>query len=161
LENALYNKFQALGLVPPHVKDIIRLREDVRDQQESKKSQVKSSQIGAIVFVDEANTSKDCPYCEKKQEGNHYDEKFRQHRFICTGHSSPCGFDTYHFKPEEEQVESPNPEVQKNTYRKEFELFKDIDDPDKVAAYNIAKKITDPDKIGKMKNSRRATVKTK
>ena len=34
LEVALYNKFQSLSLVPPHVKDIIQLREDVRKQQQ-------------------------------------------------------------------------------------------------------------------------------
>ncbi len=33
LENALYNKFQALGLVPPHVKDAISLREKIREEQ--------------------------------------------------------------------------------------------------------------------------------
>ena len=116
LENALYSKFQTLGHVPPHVKDIIRLREDIRDRQkdqknkkqDSKKSdepkksyqqkepsssfnplpldglsienkqtekgnateeqKIKSSQIGALVFVDEQDTSKTCPYCGRKPE---------------------------------------------------------------------------------------------
>ena len=170
LENALYNKFQSLGLVPPHVKDIICLREDIRKKQkeQNKKAKseqnktVKSSQIGAIVFVDESETSKTCPYCEEKQESDKLDkneksefkkkkedEKFRQQRFIC-GDSSPCGFDTYHFKPKEERMENYAPEINKASYKKEFDLFKDINDPDKVAAYNVAKKITNPSKIGKM-----------
>ena len=41
LENALYSKFQSLGLVPPHVKDIIRLREDIRQRQSFEKQQDK------------------------------------------------------------------------------------------------------------------------
>ena len=124
LENALYSKFQSLGLVPPHVKDIIRLRKDNKD---------KLSQIGAIIFVDEKNTSKNCPYCEKTQK-NDGDLKFKQHRFVC----KDCGFDTYLFKPKEKWAKNHKPEV-KESDRNKFVNFKDINDPDKVAAYNIAK----------------------
>ena len=162
LEYALYNKFQTLGLVPPHVKDIIQLREKTgsqnqknkknrnhKDIQQKQGDKGKLSQIGAIVFVSEENTSKTCPYCEKiktapegrkqkeefKKSSN--DEKFRQHRFICN--ESSCGFDTYLFKASEERVRDPNPEVDESK-KDNFTLFKDISDNDKVAAYNIAKK---------------------
>ena len=145
-ENALYNKFQTLGLVPPHVKDIIQLREKSR---EFNKTSTKSSQVGAIAFVDKDKTSKTCPYCETIAEKNN-DLKCRQHRFICN--NDKCGFDTYFFKPESEQVEKPEPPpVNKELNKEEFKILEDINDPDKVAAYNIAKKITDPEKIGKMK----------
>ncbi len=180
LEYALYNKFQTLSLVPPHVKDIIRLREenkksqDNKNKQKDKKSkgkhknsnnimadQLKSfgsvhpskqdtgkfsselnlSQVGAIVFVPEEDTSKTCPYCEKKKEAEKKqinDEKYRQHRFLCDRDS--CGFDTYFFKLEEERAEGHTPLVNESKRKNEFELFKDIKDNDKVAGYNIAKK---------------------
>ena len=202
LENALYNKFQTLGLVPPHVKNIIQLRESIRGQQKSKeeiekeckslkqgikkmksglshcdaskkedlekkineeekklssrenKISTKSSQIGTIIFVDEEKTSKTCPYCEealnsKQNEKEINEQKFKQKRFLCN-HSS-CGFDTYFFKSEEERVKGYTPQVKEELNKKEFKILKDINDPDKAAAYNIAKKITDPEKIGKMK----------
>ncbi len=176
LENALYNKFQALGSVPPHVKDIIQLREDVRDEQqkcavnintiednikkvkeelnklnektpqniidkykrelkvlEDQKSQynknfVKSSQIGVIVFVDEKNTSQNCPYCEKGQPASEKNKKkkFQEKQFVC----QLCGFNTQNLNKEH--------------------ILKDINDPDKVAAYNIAKKLKTSNEIGKM-----------
>ncbi len=159
LENALYNKFQTLGLVPPHVKDIIRLREDIRKKQNNNKKQqqgqegsIRSSQIGTIIFTDETNTSKNCPYCEEKQNRKEgVDEKFQQHRFIC-GDGCPCGFDTYHFKGEQDKVPDHKPEVDTASYKSEFNLFQKIDDPDKVAAYNVAKKIKTSREIGKMKN---------
>ena len=164
LENALYNKFQTLGLVPPHIKDIIRLREASlnKNQAEQKGKKDKFSQIGAIVFVDEANTSKTCPYCEnvhnnnqgsKKRTANQqkpkadkqFDkqksdslnvEKFKQNRFLC----KTCGFDTYFFKPEEKRVKGYSPKIKQENHKKEFDDFKDLDENDKVASYNIAKK---------------------
>ena len=39
-----------------------------------------------------------------------------------------------------ERVENYAPEINKASHKKEFDLFKDINDPDKVAAYNVAKK---------------------
>ena len=137
LENALYNKFQSLGLVPPHVKDIIQLRESYRENRDKNKSGLedkKLSQIGAICFVPEENTSKNCPYCEKPANKND-DLKFRQRRFLCDENS--CGFDTYYFK---NYKEDPKPEVDESKKKIEFEIIKDIDDPDKVASFNIAKK---------------------
>ena len=122
--------------------DIIQLREDVRKQQ---KSNNKSSQIGAIVFVSEKNTSQNCPYCEEKQNISSED-KFQNKRFRCV----PCNFDTYAFKTEEERVKGYTPEVKQDFCNEKFQFLKDIDDPDKVAAYNIAKKIKDSKDIGKM-----------
>ena len=178
LEIALYNKFQSLGLVPPHIKDILAIREEVRAKNlahlddekaiehykknksnpefknkseqeciETSKNILKSdfreknnlsSQIGTIVFVDEFLTSQNCPYCEgraveKNKKKRKKDKK--EQRFSCYG-EPPCGFNTNHFKPE---VNSPNEE--------KFALFKEINDPDKVAAYNVAKKIKNADEI--------------
>lgn len=130
LENALYNKFQTLGLAPPHIKNMIELREAGK----------KLCQFGAIVFVPEKNTSKDCPYCEqllekqyKKETDN---EKFMQQRFLCRN----CNFDTYFFKPEKERAKDYKPTVNEGNHIEEFNLLKDINDNDKVAAYNVAKK---------------------
>ena len=144
LENALYNKFQALGLIPPHVKDIISLRE-----QSIKNKQKKIEQIGAIIFVPKEDTSKKCPYCEKVTQEQQKDIKFRQYRFLCS--NTECKFDTYLFKEEKERVEGYKPEIQKNNKAREFLHFKDINDPDKVAAYNITKKIKTDKDISDMK----------
>ena len=150
LENALYNKFQSFGLVPPHVKNIIQLREDLRDKQKelkkSKPNHIICSQIGTIVFVEEEDTSWNCPYCEEKNNRkNKKVEKFKQHRFICDS----CGFDTYYFKTEKKRTAKYTPEVNTDNCKGKFELFRDINDPDKVAAYNVAKKIIRSEQIGK------------
>ena len=159
LEWALYKKFQTLGKVPPHLKDIIKLRESVRRETRKKPFQLetpkrsnnavrretrkKSFQLGAIVFVDESGTSKNCPKCEQKQapKNDLTDEekkkrtaefkrqKFDDHRFLCAD-IDPCGFDTQ--------------ELQKT------DMLSEINDPDKVAAYNVAKKIKSPDDIAKI-----------
>ena len=127
LEKALYNKFQTLGLVPPHVKDIIQLREEQN-----------LDQIGVISFVSEENTSKTCPYCEEITNQDN-DLKFNQKRFLCK--KEQCGFDTYFFKDEKDRVQNYKPSLNiKNKNKEEFKKFKDIDDPDKVAAFNVAKK---------------------
>ena len=164
LENALYTKFQSLGLVPPHVKDIIKLRENVRERQKERVVKSPSSQIGVIVFVKKEDTSRDCPYCSKPQDhrneqwrgqwkqkcnGNKMDwyreVKGQQKRFICAF----CDFDTYLFKDKDERVQNYKPGVNENNKEK-FHSFKHINDPDKVAAYNIAKKIKRSEDIGKM-----------
>ena len=118
----------------------------MRKKQEKNKL---SSQIGSIIFIDKENTSKICPFpsCKEivKYERNKFEDlKFRQLRFIC----NQCNFDTYLFKPKADWVKNYNPPVIFED-KKKFELFKDLDDPDKVAAYNIAIKITDSNKIGK------------
>lgn len=113
-EKALINKFQTLGLVPPHIKNIWELR---------KKSKGKEYQLGAILFVDKEGTSKACPYCEKKWNWSKEEEnkfKFLLHQFKC-GPNSPCGFDTKQILPK-------------------FNFLMEISDPDKIAAYNVAKK---------------------
>ena len=154
LENALYGKFQSLGLVPPHVKNIISLRETVR-----KKQRTKSLQIGAVVFVDKGDTSRNCPYCEKTQNKALWNEskkssdeeqtvdewkkQKKQGRFCCKG----CGFDTDLFKSETET----NTSADESKRREEFDWFKSIDNPDKVAAYNIAKKIKKNEEIERWK----------
>jgi len=138
-----------LSLVPPHVKNIIQLREDLREKQK-KEEKIKSSQIGVIVFMDESGTSQKCPNCYQKSEsdkGTKNDLKYRQKRFLC----SECGFDTYLFKPETDRVKDYNPPVNIEDADR-FQHLKDIDDPDKVAAYNIAVKINDSNEIGKWEN---------
>lgn len=134
LERALVSRFQTMGMVPPHIKDIIEIRESSR-----KKNKMKSSQLGAIVFVDESGTSKQCPYCGKSWKWESEDNlKFKEHRYIC-GETNPCGFDT-------NQIEG------------KFAFLKEINDPDKVAAYNIARKIDDYDKIAILKSSDGTTL---
>ena len=144
LEYALYNKFQTLGLIPPHVKNIIQLREDIsasksgknkKKQNDSENNTNKLSQIGSIIFVDEKYTSTTCPYCENQCKKELKIEKFKQNRFRC----EICGFDTYFFK-HEEKINDYCPKSDENQKKKEFELFKDLNDNDKVAAYNIAKR---------------------
>ena len=135
LENALYNKFQTLGWVPPHVKDIIQLRENTnKNESKNNNKSKKLNQIGAIVFVPEKYTSKACPYCEKVTKQNN-DLKFRQHRFLCDEDS--CFFDTYYFN--KNYKEEPIPKIDETKKKVEFEIIKNIDDPDKVASFNIAK----------------------
>ena len=132
LEYALYSKFQTLGLVPPHVKNIIQLRE--------KKSKNTSHQIGNIVFTPKENTSKKCPACKKVVQ-QHPKLKYKQKRFLC----DQCGFDTYLFRSKEE-TRDKLPAVKSENFEK-FEHLKNIDDPDKVAAYNIARNISDINEI--------------
>ena len=192
LEFALYRKFQSLGKVPPHLKDLIQRRERIHanfkqeideaadkeyqkwlhkpknknastsDKEKQKteywnqvnsrirKEKNFSSQIGAIVFVDEYKTSKNCPYCGRNMSWGPEIEKklkFEQHRFIC-GRSKSCGFDTDRF------VESPHPEppLAQEAEGTEFDYLREIDDPDKVAAYNVAGKIQDWTTIARFSN---------
>ena len=193
LEFALYRKFQSLGKVPPHLKDLIQRRErlhvkrkqgideaadkkykewlrkprnenaDAQKKAEQEKifkqqanAEIRkeknfSSQIGAIVFVDEYKTSKNCPYCGRSMSwGPEIEQrlKFEQHRFIC-GKSKSCGFDTNRF------VESPHPEppLAQAAEGIEFDYLREIDDPDKVAAYNVAGKIQDWTKIARFSDT--------
>lgn len=192
LEFALYRKFQSLGKVPPHLKDLIQRRErlHVKRKQEideavdkkykqwlrkprnenadaQKKAEQKnifkqqanaeirreknfSSQIGAIVFVDEYKTSKNCPHCGRSMSwGPEIDKqlKFEQHRFIC-GKARSCGFDTNRFK-KSQHTEPPPAQPAQGGATPDFKAFQEIDDPDKVAAYNVSKKIQDWTKIAR------------
>ena len=168
LEFALYRKFQSLGKVPPHLKDLIQRRErlhakrrqeinEAADKQQYRSRKKFSSQIGAIVFVDEYNTSKNCPYCGESisWKSNIADKlKFKQHRFSC-GKESSCGFDTDRFA-ESPHAEPPLAQPPQGEPTPDFEVFREIDDPDKVAAYNVAGKIQDWKKIARFSDSEEA-----
>ncbi len=164
LEMKLYQKFQTLGQVPPHLKDVIEIREAVREeyrskiekkpkdyQELSKRKQGKTDreikktlgeftmQLGAIVFTSEFETSGKCPYCENPWvwDKNNNEEgltikklKFQQQRYLCGKHKKMCGFDT-------KKLNSSD-------------MLAEINDPDKVAAYNVAKKIQKPKDIQKL-----------
>ena len=199
LEYKLFQKFQTLGLVPPHLKDIIALRDQTHQEQEEKitkaflkklpkdknveendtydkytkeelealkktydneykqvnakvrKEENFTYQLGAIVFTDEYNTSKNCPYCNGKLDKNPKVldiEKFQQHRFLCGDRKSFCKFDTYWFVDESlHKTDAECFEEVKPKSLKDVDSFKEINDPDKVAAYNVAKKVTKPGDI--------------
>ena len=193
LEFALFSKFQSFGWIPPHIKNIVQLREDYRKRQykpfreefekaaekiyednknkkdykdlskekgielaktknrtnkiiDFRKNNNLNHQIGAIIFVDEINTSKNCPNCEKawswlkkddgkynnKEELDKEDLKFNQRRYKC-GPKERCDFDTKYLSDQSD-----------------FQFLKEINDPDKVAAYNVAKKIKNKENITKM-----------
>ena len=196
LEFALYRKFQSLGKVPPHLKDLIQRRERLhvkhkqdideaanrkykewlhKPRNENADAQKKakqekifkqqanaeirqeknfSSQIGAIVFVDEYKTSKNCPHCGRSMSWEPEIErrlKFEQHRFIC-GKSRSCGFDTDRFV-ESPHLEPPLAQPSQGGPTPNFKAFRQIDDPDKVAAYNVAGKIQDWTKIARFSNA--------
>ncbi len=168
LEFSLFNKFQTLGLVPPHIKNLIEIREDLRKGRENelreeikketgkeelgKKQEKKitnkmknySEQFGAIIFVSKMGTSAECPYCEKQWnwDKNNNDKgrtikdlKLKERRYLCGEHkNSECVFDT-------------------DSISGKYEFLKEIDNPDKVATYNVAKKIKDYKDIGKLSNT--------
>lgn len=122
LEFSLYKKFQTFGMVPPHVKDIVALREVIR-----KEDAKFNSQFGIMIFINEENTSKTCPYCRKKSRKDNV-KKMQGHTFDCNPEngSASCGFTT-------------------SSMKKEFQFLKSIDNPDSLAAFNIASKIDDKD----------------
>ena len=196
LEFALYRKFQSLGKVPPHLKDLIQRRERLhanlkqeideaadkeyqkwlrkpKNKNASTSDKVKqkteywkqanskvrseknfSSQIGAIIFVDEYKTSKNCPHCGRSMSwGPEIDKqlKFEQHRFIC-GKAKSCGFDTDHFAGSP-HAEPPPAQPSQGGPTPDFEVFREINDPDKVAAYNVAGKIQDWTKIARFSDA--------
>ena len=190
LERSLYQKFQTIGWVPPHIKDLIRIREKSRQdysealrakaeenrqktienkrrslEKEKKESEFEayrqgqideeynvlrkkepySNQVGAIVYVDEYKTSKNCPYCGSTMQWSGWDKKlkFEQHRFLCGKRDKDpqrCGFDTDEFG--KEKHEDP-PKMVPVPRPNDLAYFSEIDDPDKVAAYNVAQKVLD------------------
>ena len=128
-----------------------RKKSEKRNLYNKLKGDTTPMQIGAIVYVDEQNTSKACPYCGKKMDwgDKKIDDvvKFEQHRFSCNNqrkHKS-CGFDTDNFtgKKHEAPPLPPLPEPEPN-----FAPFHELDDPDKIAAYNVAKKVPHWQEIG-------------
>ena len=198
LEFALYRKFQSLGKVPPHLKDLIQRRErlhakrkkeiaktvneavneeyqkwlrennnaDSEEQEKQKKQFWRetnerirkeknfSSQIGAILFVDKYKTSKNCPYCGKSVDWRSKIAdrlKFKQHRFSC-GKENSCGFDTDRFV-ESPHSEPPLAQPTQGGTTPDFKIFQEINDPDKVAAYNVAGKVQDWTKIARFSDT--------
>ena len=194
LENSLYQKFQTLGKIPPHLKDLVQIRETVRNEHKNKiKEEIKpenydllsktqqnkidrkikeksgkfSTQFGTIIFTSDFETSNNCPYCENqwvwdKQNNNEGLTKeilkFKQHRYLCGKHKKMCDFDSYLFVKDEDRVkpqEAKNYVEVKEENKEKFSSqddqdekkldFKEINDPDKVAAYNVAKKIQNKD----------------
>ena len=63
LEWALYRKFQQEGLVPPHIKQTILLKDEYE-----------TTQFGIIQFIETKGTSANCPNCntEYKKTNDHY-----------------------------------------------------------------------------------------
>ena len=89
----------------------------------------------------------------KDSEGNNIDSKlkFEQHRFSC-GEKNSCGFDTDRFA-ESPHAEPPLAQPSQGGPTPDFEEFREIDDPDKVAAYNVAGKIQDWKKIARFSDT--------
>ena len=125
----------------------------IRKQAKEENKSIRAMQIGAIVYVDEYNTSKDCPYCGKKMDwgGEKIDDKkihdilkYEQQRFSC-GKNKSCGFDTDNFTGKKHEA-PPLPPLPKP--EPDFVPFHELNDPDKIAAYNVAKKVPHWQEIG-------------
>ncbi len=123
-EKSLIQRFQTMGLVPPHINNFIEIRDKAFENNTNK-----IFQFGAIIYVDESGTSANCPYCEKKWDYPKKERdnlKFIQHRFVC-GPNNPCGFDT---KSDDTM-----------RFKESGVDLTEINDPDKIAAYNVSKKV--------------------
>ena len=106
LEWRLYNKFSNLGLVPPAIKESVLLREEKG-----------ITQFGLIHFIPTPDTSKNCPYCGRKNQKNENDwknDKDNKRLFECI--YGDCGFNT----------------------RDDRKGLEALSDPDMVASYNVA-----------------------
>ena len=120
LEWRLYNRFQHQGRVPPRIKESIVLRQT----QDIK-------QFGAVLFVPVEDTSQECPKCGKRATVMYNGEKpfdkkddelttrFKDNKYATNPKFDcpHCDFDTSNGKD-----------------------LPDINDPDKVASFNVAKK---------------------
>lgn len=85
LELALYKKYQTLGLVPPHIKNMCELKDLLMKKNKD------LVQIGVVGFVKEEGTSKICPYCEtKNNDPDLFDSAKKEGTFVCP----ICKFDT-------------------------------------------------------------------
>jgi|GEM_PF-1746965 len=103
LERKLYQKFQNYGLVPP-IKNLMAVRADKVEISEAEKSKIRENckiskidpeneiikrnktlilRLGSIAFVNDADTSQECPACGTKSKEKHVDN------FICG-----CGFNS-------------------------------------------------------------------
>ncbi len=128
--------------MPPHIKNIIELRDLTREKDSKNEEMGNISQFGILIFVDERGTSKECPYCgrtpgegsqgeEKKKKVSEYDaNKFKQKKYEC-GASPACDFST-------------------NNFIENTKFLSEINDPDKVACYNICKRIKHYTEIKKL-----------
>ena len=138
--------------------EIIREKNEKQQKIKFRKEKNLSLQFGTLIFVDEYQTSKNCPYCEKtmrwknketvgdnKKNNPNEDAtknlKFKQQRFFCGG--------LYDINNKEYKHHT-NSECQFDTEGEKY-CLEDINDPDKVAAYNVAKKIT-KDQLAKFNN---------
>ncbi len=122
LEWSLYRKFANIGGVPPQIKESILLRDDF-----------KTYQVGILKFVKIGGTSRGCPNCpkewsekcedkncrecEKCKENKIYGKNKLKNIYICKD-VEDCKFSS---------------KENRNT------LEKNLDNSDKVAAYNVAK----------------------
>ena len=117
LEWALYRRFQTEGLVPPRLKEPDLLLKPSKKRNKINQNKKESGQIegfGLIRFIDPHKTSQKCPDCgEEDHDNKRLKEEKKQGWFHCRG----CGFDT----------RKPSPE------------FQFLDNPDKMAAYNICR----------------------
>ena len=105
-EWALYRKLLNKQLAPPELKENILLRE----------GDDKIDQFGIIHFVEEKNTSKDCPNCRKTTQQTN-DNKFKEKKFVCKS----CGFDTSKDRKGMDSLNSPDTVAAYNVARKKFE----------------------------------------
>jgi hypothetical protein len=112
LEWALYRKFQQEGYVPP-ISELIKLRElEKFPLKDVKQPKYENiQQFGIIKFVSPEETSTTCPKCLRRFKD--YDKNKQEGFCKCQ-----CGFDT----------------------RNDLKGFEGLNDPDKVAAFNIAKR---------------------
>lgn len=112
LESALFQKFQTFGMVPPNVKNLIKIKKMLQTKED--KDSGKEIQIGNILFINERKTSQTCPYCENSDNNQDHEKGI----FLC----SKCNFSTN----DKEKI-----------HLTELKILKSCDI---VAAYNIAKK---------------------
>lgn len=109
LEWSLYKKFQKYGLVPPHLRQTVFLRE-----KQEQKNPIR--QFGIIHFIPKEGTSTNCPYCgevTKKDDTL----KYEQHRYIC---KDGCGFDTNNPKEPMKQIKNADSVAAYNIAKKKI-----------------------------------------
>lgn len=117
LEWAIYRKFQGLGLTPP-VSELVSLRECEKFEfrRGTQKEYKTIKQFGILLLVNKEGTSLCCPYCPKKAYKN--EKELKPDKDLKIFKCPHCNFHNHN-----------------NTFGLE-----DLDNNDKVAAYNIAKR---------------------
>ena len=118
LEWALYKRFQTEGLVPPCLKEVDILLEHSKGDQTGHRHKTNTqdtiNNFGLIHFIKPDDTSQICPKCNKKSNSDGFKKRKKEGWFKC----EKCDFNTKR-PPEEVSF---------------------LNDPDKIAAYNICKK---------------------